>query len=235
MRKPPCAMQPFDGSQPRSRTPLHERRRTLAVCTDNGLQYSNSLFFEVARGWDCLLVEANPALQADILALNRRCTLLKGGLSTSPHPAAFNFTMAGALGGIVDSMSAKERAHAARAVQQQRGFARGAAGTGATMVVRCYPLHEVLLQGRVRRAGGAGVVTVDYWSLDTEGSEPDILNATDFGAVEVLASSGASNHMTSLPRHVLGLHLHGCAHAGGPAHGGAQWTGRNPPPDQARA
>ena len=165
----------------------------VTVCADNGLHYSNSLFFEVARGWDCLLVEANPALQADILALNRRCTLLRGGLSTTPRPGTFNFTMAGALGGIVDAMSAKERAHAAGAVRQQRAFARGAAGTGATVVVRCYPLHKVLQYGGVRRADGAGAVTtVDYWSLDTEGSEPDILNATDFGAIEVRGCDSAS-------------------------------------------
>ena len=168
----------------------------MTVCADNGLHYSNSLFFEVARGWDCLLVEANPALQADILALNRRCTLLRGGLSTTPRPGTFNFTMAGALGGIVDAMSAKERAHAAGAVRQQRAFARGAAGTGATIVVRCYPLHAVLLHGGVRRADGAGAVTtVDYWSLDTEGSEPDILNATDFGVIEV---RGCDSALTTL-------------------------------------
>ena len=43
--------------------------------------------------------------------------------------------------------------------------------------VPCYPLDQVL------KAIGRSVV--DYWSLDTEGSEVKILNATDFDAIEV--------------------------------------------------
>ena len=44
----------LDSSQP---TPLDERGTLSSPLVDNGLQYSNSVFFEVARGWDCLLVE----------------------------------------------------------------------------------------------------------------------------------------------------------------------------------
>ncbi|WIA43730.1 hypothetical protein OEZ86_010156 [Tetradesmus obliquus] len=30
-----------------------------------------------------------------------------------------------------------------------------------------------------------GKTRIDYWSLDTEGSEPSILNATDFDALDI--------------------------------------------------
>ena len=45
---------------------------------------------------------------------------------------------------------------------------------------------EVLMRALPERRtmpGLGGAMWVDYWSLDTEGSELSILNSTDFGAV----------------------------------------------------
>merc|ERR1719215_2506603 len=49
-------------------------------------------------------------------------------------------------------------------------------GGGATARVECFPLHSVL------KALGRSVV--DFWALDTEGSEADIIEHTDFESVE---------------------------------------------------
>ena len=138
----------------------------------------------------CLLVEANPTLQVQIEAVHRRCHLLKGGLSTSTHESSFDFVMGGAVGGLADSVNEKKVREA------QRRYKNIASGV---VRVPCYPLRSVLahmaqqqemeaqsarLQPQPRAAVG-GRLTVDFWSLDTEGSKPAILNATDFDAIEV--------------------------------------------------
>ena len=141
----------------------------------NGESFSNSLLFEVGRGWRCLLVEANPSLQVQIEAVHRRCHLLKGGLSTTAHESTFDFVMGGAVGGLADSVDTK------KVLEAQRRYKNIA---GGTMSVPCYPLHRVLAHMAQQEAKalsaqltaprvsvGAGRFTVDFWSLDTEGSE----------------------------------------------------------------
>ena len=141
----------------------------------NGESFSNSLLFEVGRGWRCLLVEANPTLQVQIEAVHRRCHLLKGGLSTTAHESTFDFVMGGAVGGLADSVDTK------KVLEAQRRYKNIA---GGTVSVPCYPLHRVLAHMAQQEAKaqsaqltaprvsvGAGRFTVDFWSLDTEGSE----------------------------------------------------------------
>jgi hypothetical protein len=98
--------------------------------------------------------------------LHRKCHLLRGGLSITTSPGTFEFTMAESLGGITSESddNMKERI-------------KKAGGADGVAMVPCYPLNQVM------KAIGRSVV--DYWSLDTEGSEVNILNATDFDALEV--------------------------------------------------
>ena len=141
----------------------------------DGESFSNSLLFEVGRGWRCLLVEANPSLQVQIEAVHRRCHLLKGGLSTTAHESTFDFVMAGAVGGLADSIDTK------KVLESQKIYKNIA---GGTVSVPCYPLHRVLAHMAQQEAKaqsaqltaprasvGGGRFTVDFWSLDTEGSE----------------------------------------------------------------
>lgn len=61
--------------------------------------------------------------------------------------------------------------------QQNEAWMRGKDGSTHDVNVPCWPLHMML--------EAWGVNAIDYWSLDTEGSEASILRATDFGAVNV--------------------------------------------------
>ena len=170
----------------------------------DGEKLSNSLLLEVARGWNCLLVEANPTLQEQIIARRRRCHVLRGGLSTTAHESAFDFQLASATGGIVSTLHEKQ--------------------AGQVVSVPCYPLHRVLWHTANRSPGGGGGgsndysaaaghmaraprarITVDFWSLDTEGSEVAILNATDFGTLEVgvLLVEHAGRHQSRAAVHSL--------------------------------
>ena len=145
----------------------------------DGLTYSNSLFLELERNWSCLLVEGNPVLQERIIrSSRRRCHLFRGALSPTPYFAMLDFQKAGPLGGVVAAYDKASAQRAADGVRYKRDVRKyQGAGDGSTVRVPCYPLH-VLVAALGRR-------TVDYWSLDTEGSEGAILEATDFSKLEV--------------------------------------------------
>eukprot|EP00747_Dinoflagellata_sp_TGD_P125723 gnl/TRDRNA2_/TRDRNA2_174194_c1_seq9.p1 gnl/TRDRNA2_/TRDRNA2_174194_c1~~gnl/TRDRNA2_/TRDRNA2_174194_c1_seq9.p1 ORF type:complete len:446 (+),score=55.07 gnl/TRDRNA2_/TRDRNA2_174194_c1_seq9:109-1446(+) len=144
---------------------------------NDGRSISNSLFFETARNYSCLLVEANPHLIPKILSLNRKCYLLAAGLSITGEIDSFPFMLAGPIGGILSTMPANHQARARGETKAKRAHMAGEQGSGKVVNVSAFPLHMVM------RA--LGRKTIDYWSLDTEGSEEAIIKATDFSEIEV--------------------------------------------------
>lgn len=76
---------------------------------NDGESESNSLFLETQRGWDCLLIEANPYLVEKIQLLNRKCQVLASGLSLTGAVGSFPFKLAGTLGGFTSTLFQKER------------------------------------------------------------------------------------------------------------------------------
>ena len=136
----------------------------------NGISHSNSIFFETERQWDCLLVEANPKLWPDVRSRNRKCHFLAAGLSMTGTCGSFPFKLAGPLGGFTETMSQGHVNRANREIKQKMNWMRGEMGSGDVINVSACPLHQVL---KVLNRN-----TVDYWSLDTEGSELAILKGS---------------------------------------------------------
>lgn len=143
----------------------------------DGEHFSNSLFFEVNRESQALLVEPDPKLQEKILALNRNSYLFPGGLSSQGNASWFQFNPDDVYGRLLgkESPDAKEKNH--RAVH-----------------VACYPLQDILSK--------LGRNVVDYWSLDVEGAEVGILKTIDFtkttfGLISV-ETNGHGDEITTL-------------------------------------
>jgi len=142
----------------------------------DGEMHSNTLFFETRRQWQCLLIEANPVYASRALQKFRKCHVLHGAISISGAAETLPFLLMGEVGGLTKSIPEANTSHRKfeRLVYQLSDYK---ASSGDIVDVRTYPLDLIM------RAVGRDAI--DYWSLDTEGSEVEILEHTDFGQLEV--------------------------------------------------
>merc|ERR1712118_356483 len=85
--------------------------------------------------------------------------------------------LAGPIGGIVDTMPGFHKVRAKHETKAKMGWMAGEQGSGNIINISAFPLHMVMQ--------ALGRETIDYWSLDTEGSEEAIIKATDFSQIEV--------------------------------------------------
>ena len=120
----------------------------------SGEWLSNSLFFEKSRGWTGLLVEVNKEDFVQILQKRRHAYMLHAGLCPNRQPQVLNFSSASTLSGFNDFM---DESHKKRLQPFHPHY----------ISVPCFPLFAVL--------NALNVNHVDYFSLDTEGSELNIL------------------------------------------------------------
>lgn len=135
----------------------------------NGVRASNTKLLESDYGWRGICVEPNQAMYAELVA-NRSCICLNCCLYDHEGPVEF-FEAAEVYGGIVQEYVP---AH----LQFARHFAaRAAPGQHPaglpTVWKRARTIRSVL------RSCGAPPV-IDYWSLDTEGSELALLRSFPF-------------------------------------------------------
>ncbi|MFF8380224.1 FkbM family methyltransferase [Streptomyces sp. NPDC015661] len=144
----------------------------LDAGASDGVDASNTHLLETAYGWSGICVEPNPLLYAELVR-NRRCHRVNCCLYD--RPGEVDFVEAGTVGGILDAYHPALLACA-------RHVLGTSPGTPPPTVRR--PARTVR---SVLRACGAPPV-LDYWSLDTEGSELAILKSFPFDeyAVRVL-------------------------------------------------
>lgn len=135
----------------------------------NGRGLSNTLFFELARGWTGLLVEANPKFFRELLQQNRNCYLLNACLSPNNETYKTDFRIGGVLGGLPEQM------HPAHESWLDRGRKH------RYETVQCFPLYSVML--------ALNRTHIDYFSLDVEGAEVYILKSIPFDKLKIDALS----------------------------------------------
>lgn len=111
---------------------------------------SNSIFFERFAGWTGLLVEANPFSFAKLVVRRPATFRIETALCAKPGTLRFNLPDA----------------------QRTADGCCGRANGEGKYTLRCTPLSAVL--------GQIGVTHVDFWSLDVEGAELDVLHGFDW-------------------------------------------------------
>ncbi|MCB1887699.1 MAG: FkbM family methyltransferase [Rhodocyclaceae bacterium] len=133
----------------------------------DGVTGSNTLFFEMFRGWRGLLVEAVPEL-AEAARQNRRSPCVSAAVGV-PGPARLIQVESGytQMSGLVSAYDDVTLAH-----------------------VRQHPAHrertfEVEVRDLADVLDEAGITRVDYLSLDIEGAEVDVLARFPFERIPV--------------------------------------------------
>jgi hypothetical protein len=145
----------------------------------DGETHSNSLFFEHSRAWQGMVIEPNPHLYTQILGKHRHCMTVNAAISPQDHQDQLPFVLAGPLGGFASTLSEGHQKRIEDEIAAKKSWMNGELGSGKTIMVESYPLEWLL------EAGNQTKLVVDYWSLDTEGSEPHILRATNFSRIQV--------------------------------------------------
>ncbi len=132
----------------------------------DGEGLSNSLFFEKSRNWTGLLIEANPTIFKSLRMKKRHAYLLNACVSPTGGVSMLKFTQGKLMGGLTNFM---ETSHKKRIFRKKKvsGFVE----------VPCFPIGSLL--------HSIDVSHVDYFSLDVEGPELDILRSFPFNEVTV--------------------------------------------------
>ncbi|XP_071635748.1 protein Star isoform X2 [Temnothorax longispinosus] len=139
----------------------------------DGEMRSNTLFLERFNGWSGLLIEADPINFTKMLQKNRKAYLSPTCLSVTKSPTVATFLMARNIGRLHEPENTTENAPAENTLD--------VAYTGEHIRVQCLPLTLYI--------AALGVETVDYFSLDIEGNEIDVLETIPFNEVDIKALS----------------------------------------------
>lgn len=142
----------------------------------DGESRSNTLFLERFKEWSGLLIEADPINFTKMLQKNRQAYLSPTCLSVFGQPTLASFLMARNIG----------RLHEENAMDDTVTNTPDVAYNGQHIRVQCLPLTLYI--------AALGVNTVDYFSLDIEGGETDLLETIPFNEVDIKVLSVEHKH-----------------------------------------
>lgn len=132
----------------------------------SGLKLSNTIDLEM-HGWHGLLIEANPTLFNQLLAVHRKAWSANVCLAIGVQPSMEEFDFADAIGGVVSQFYGP---HAGRIESEFPG-------RHSRAKVPCFPLLDLLQ--------AIGHTTIDFFSLDVEGGERAIVHTFDWSKMHV--------------------------------------------------
>jgi hypothetical protein len=148
----------------------------VEVGASDGIGWSNTLLLERTFDWRGILIEPNP-IHRDALPRNRRAKVHFGCIGPR-------------TGDVVDFWSTAEH--------ELSGIAAYAGGDDHAPARRAHvshPMTTISLNDALEECGAPG--QIDYVSLDTEGSELDILSTFDFARYRVRLWTIEHNHTAS--------------------------------------
>ncbi|BBB90080.1 MAG TPA: FkbM family methyltransferase [Methylomusa anaerophila] len=146
----------------------------------NGIDFSNSYFFEKYKRWNGICVEPLPNVYQELIK-NRKCICLEGAISAKQ--GFQNFLQAQGysemLSGLLNELDPR---HLKRIQLTQQYYG----GSLQIIPVATYPLQLILDQ--------YGITHVDLCSVDTEGTELTVLKTIDFSKVKIECLTVENNY-----------------------------------------
>ena len=165
----------------------------------DGVQYSNTLFFEETLGWDGLLIEVDPN-NFDMLCCNcRKATAVHAAVCNTSRTVNFVSGGRGATGGILEFM---DRAHRDTWISDTGTKAKKKREVKKEPIL-CAPLRDTF--------NALNVTHIDFMSLDVEGAEMEVLHSIDWAITTVDVMVVEVAPATARPIRLL-LERHGLRH-----------------------
>lgn len=143
----------------------------------DGETRSNTLVLERFLGWKGLLVEADSINFSKMLLKNRKAYLTPTCLGLQPYPTVNSFLMANNVG----------RLHEPNATDSYLPNSPDVAHNGVHILVQCFPFHHLM--------AALNVTTVNYFSLDIEGHELEVLKTIPFDEINIETLSVEFAHL----------------------------------------
>lgn len=159
----------------------------LDIGAHDGVTFSNTFFLERHRKWSGIAVEPSPD-RFELLARNRTCTLLNVAVSRKSGRVRFRDVKGYAeqLSGIVSEYDPR---HLRRMQRELTNYG----GSTQDFEVTAVTLHQIVRE--------YGLRTIDYLSIDVEGSEFAALSTIDFRHCHISVIGCENNYKdTRIPR-----------------------------------
>jgi hypothetical protein len=133
----------------------------------NGEDFSNTIFFELERNWTGLLIEPITELYDQLVKKNRNVYSINACIADN-KPFIARLRVAGPLSGREDAMG---KGHKDRINSETKTNS----STGSYIYIPCFSLYTILK--------AIDVDTVDYFSLDIEGGEWDVIKSLPYDKI----------------------------------------------------
>jgi len=140
------------------------------VGAHDGVEFSNTIFFEAVRGWTGLCIEPNPEVYKSLVT-NRKCHTEQ--VAIGARTSTLDFTVIQGpdmLSGLSANFNRRHRRRIQSAILEAKGSRQ-------VIQVPVRPLQSLL--------DFHGITHIDLLTIDTEGSELEVLKGIDFHRTHV--------------------------------------------------
>jgi FkbM family methyltransferase len=155
----------------------HFKRRRGGIYVDvgayDGMQFSNTAMLELQYGWRGVLIEPIKAAYDRMKGCRPASVCINGVVSAEKGPVRFIYSAAD--GGMLSGTAFDPR-HQARLEEESR---RQHTKVEVLQVPAFHP-NEILRTASALAGPDPGAVSIDFMSIDTEGTELDILRSIDW-------------------------------------------------------
>ena len=152
----------------------------------DGETFSNSLYFELKRNWTGILIEPIPSFFRKLVSKKRLVYAINACIA-SKKPTLAKFRLGGGLTGRLSEMRPEQHEKIDRVYDDVPVYVN----------VPCFSLNTILK--------AINVTQIDYFSLDIEGGEIDVLQNLDFNSLNIKAFSIEYNGVEELKQSILKL------------------------------
>lgn len=152
----------------------------LDIGAHDGKTFSNTYFFEKERGWTGICVEPIPSVY-EKLEKNRSCILVNGCISDSSDKEIFL-----KISGYSEMLSGIAKNYNQEHLQRIEREIKEYGGNSEEISVQCYRINDLLKKHNFN--------TIDYCSIDVEGSELEILKSIDFKKANIRVLTVENNY-----------------------------------------